>query len=157
MARRAARAGEVRGTRRPGSARAATGGCGPVRRRVRLRRRPAGRAGERGGATICLLAVGLVFVVVGLFGAAVASARAARQQARVAADFAALGGAGRALDGAEVACGRATEIAAANGGRLVSCRLDGLDVLVTAQVTVAPLPGLTRVARVSARAGPVRG
>lgn len=116
-----------------------------------------GPAKERGGATICLLAVGLVFVVVGLFGAAVASARAARQQARVAADFAALAGAGRVLDGRPTACGRATEIAAANGGRLVGCRLDGLDVLVTAEVTVAPLPGLTRVATVSARAGPVRG
>ncbi|MGS2615659.1 Rv3654c family TadE-like protein [Micromonospora sp. LZ34] len=131
---------------------------GTARRRAGpVRHRAGGPAGERGGATICLLAVGLVFVVVGLFGAAVASARAARQQARVAADFAALAGAGRVLDGHPTACGRATEIAAANGGRLVGCRLDGLDVLVTAEVTVAPLPGLTRVATASARAGPVRG
>ncbi|MDO3701598.1 flp pilus-assembly TadE/G-like family protein [Micromonospora sp. C28SCA-DRY-2] len=122
-----------------------------------LRRGPGGRAGERGGATICLLAVGLVFVVVGVFGAAVTSARAARQQARAAADFAALAGAARALGGTTAACGHAAEIAAANGGHLVGCRLDGLDVLVTAEVTVAPLPGLTRVVRVSARAGPVRG
>ena len=41
----------------------------------------------------------LVFVLVGLFGAAVGAARTARQQARVAADFGALAGAGRALGG----------------------------------------------------------
>ncbi|WP_434971474.1 Rv3654c family TadE-like protein [Micromonospora peucetia] len=115
------------------------------------------RTGERGGATVCLLAVGLAFVTVGLFGAAVGAARTARQQARVAADFGALAGAGQALVGESVACGRAAEIIAANGGRLLGCRLDGLDVLVTAEVAVTPLPGLARVATVSARAGPVRG
>lgn len=116
-----------------------------------------GAGGERGGATVCLLAVGLVFVVVGLFGAAVGGARTARQQARVAADLGALAGAGQALQGEPAACGRAAEIAAANGGSLLACRLDGLDVLVTAEVTVIPLPGLSRVATATARAGPVRG
>ncbi|MGK5671490.1 Rv3654c family TadE-like protein [Micromonospora sp. URMC 106] len=116
-----------------------------------------GTGGERGGATVCLLAVGLVFVVVGLFGAAVGAARTARQQARVAADLGALAGAGQALHGEPAACGRAAEIAAANGGSLLACRLDGLDVLVTAEVAVTPLPGLSRVATATARAGPVRG
>jgi secretion/DNA translocation related TadE-like protein len=114
------------------------------------------RAPDRGGATICLLAVGLVYVLVGLFGAALGAARVARQQARVAADFGALAGAGRALDGA-AACRRAGEVAGANGGRLVACRLDGLEILVTAEVTVAPLPWLTRTATATSRAGPVRG
>jgi secretion/DNA translocation related TadE-like protein len=99
----------------------------------------------------------LVYVVVGLFGAAVGAARVARQQARVAADFGALAAAGRALDGDSVACRRAGEFAGANGGRLVGCRLDGLDVLVTVEVTVSPMPWLTRTARVTSRAGPVRG
>ncbi|SBT54023.1 Rv3654c family TadE-like protein [Micromonospora narathiwatensis] len=114
-------------------------------------------ATDRGGATVCLLAVGLVFVLVGLFGAALGAARTARQQARNAADFGALAGAGRALDSEDVACGRADELARANGGRLVACRLDGLDVVVTAEVRVAPLPGLVRTATATARAGPVRG
>ncbi|SCL57612.1 helicase/secretion neighborhood TadE-like protein [Micromonospora citrea] len=114
-------------------------------------------AGERGGATICLLAVGLVFVLVGLFGAAVGAAQTARQQARVVADLGALAGAGQALQGEPTACRRAAEIAAANGGSLLACRLDGLDVLVTAEVAVTPLPGLARVATATARAGPVRG
>ncbi|MFI1195797.1 Rv3654c family TadE-like protein [Micromonospora sp. NPDC020750] len=114
------------------------------------------RDGERGGATVCLLAVGLVFVVVGLFGAAVGAARVARQQARVAADFGALAGAGRALAGDPVACASADEVVRANGARLAGCRLDGLDAVVTAEVTVSPVPGLTRVATVTSRAGPVR-
>ncbi|MGN9763618.1 Rv3654c family TadE-like protein [Micromonospora sp. SD12] len=114
-------------------------------------------AGDRGGATVCLLAVGLAFVMVGLFGAAVGAARTARQQARVAADLGALAGAGQALLGEPAACGRAVEIAGANGGRLLACRLDGLDLLVTAEVAVTPLPGLARAATASARAGPVRG
>ncbi|MEH0971964.1 Rv3654c family TadE-like protein [Micromonospora sp. CPCC 205546] len=116
-----------------------------------------GSAGERGGATVCLLAVGLVFVLVGSFGAAVGAARVARQQARVAADLGALAGAGRGLWGEAAACGRAADIAAANGGRLLACRLDGLDVLVTVEVAVNPLPRVARVATASARAGPVRG
>ncbi|MEV0425293.1 Rv3654c family TadE-like protein [Micromonospora sp. NPDC050495] len=115
------------------------------------------RAAERGGATLCLLAVGLVFVLIGLFGAAVGAARLARQQARVAADFGALAGAGQVLDGDVVACARAGEVTRANGGRLMACRLDGLDVLITAQVEVSPLPGLRRTATVTSRAGPIRG
>jgi hypothetical protein len=35
--------------------------------------------------------------------------------------------------------------------------VDGLDVEVTVEVGVAPMPGLTRVAQATARAGPVRG
>ncbi|MEU3452461.1 Rv3654c family TadE-like protein [Micromonospora sp. NPDC006766] len=115
------------------------------------------RAADRGGATVLLLAVGLVFVLVGLFGAALGSARVARQQARNAADFGALAGAGRALEGDGAACGRADELVRANGGRLVACRLDGLDAVVTAEVGVSPLPGLVRTATVTSRAGPVRG
>ncbi|WP_233562916.1 Rv3654c family TadE-like protein [Micromonospora musae] len=112
---------------------------------------------ERGGASVCLLVVGLALVLAGMFGAAVGAARAARQQAAVAADFGALAGAGRALDGDEAACSAAAEIAGRNGGRLLVCRLDDLDVLVTAEVSVTVLPGLTRVATASARAGPLRG
>ncbi|MET8906393.1 Rv3654c family TadE-like protein [Micromonospora sp. NPDC004551] len=112
---------------------------------------------DRGGATVCLLAVGLVLVLVGLLGAGLGAARCARHQARNAADFGALAGAARALEGAEAACGRAADLAAANGGRLTACRLDGLDVVVTTEVTVAPLPWLTRAATATSRAGPARG
>ncbi|SBT50920.1 Rv3654c family TadE-like protein [Micromonospora auratinigra] len=112
---------------------------------------------ERGGATVCLLAVGLVYLLVALFGAALGATRVARQQARVAADFGALAGAGRTLDGETAACRRAGEFAAANGARMAACRTEGLDVLVTAEVTVSPVPWLSRTATATSRAGPVRG
>lgn len=111
---------------------------------------------ERGSASLWLLAVGLVLVAAGLAGAAVGAARVARHEAHVAADFGALAGAARILDGPQAACAQAATIVLANEGRLATCTVDGLDVIVTAEVTVEPLPGLTRVARVSARAGPVR-
>ena len=120
-------------------------------------RRPRhGAAVDRGGATILLLAVGIAFVVFGTAGAAIGAARVARQQAGVAADLGALAGAGDAVLGAPAACEAAGAIVTDNGGRLVDCRLDGLDILVTAQVAATPLPGLTRVATARARAGPVR-
>ncbi|MGC4833142.1 Rv3654c family TadE-like protein [Micromonospora vinacea] len=112
---------------------------------------------QRGGATVLLLAMGLVFVVFGTFGAAIVAAGMARQRAAVAADLGALAGAARALDGDAVACASASDLAGRNDGRLVGCHLDGLDVLVTVEVAFTPLPGLTRVAAASARAGPVRG
>ncbi|MEU8161295.1 Rv3654c family TadE-like protein [Micromonospora parva] len=121
---------------------------GPVARR---------RDRQRGGATILLLAMGLVFVLFGTFGAAIVAAGMASQRAAVAADLGALAGAARALDGDAVACASASDLAGRNDGRLVSCHLDGLDVLVTVEVAFTPLPGLTRVAAASARAGPVRG
>ncbi|MEU1237866.1 Rv3654c family TadE-like protein [Micromonospora aurantiaca] len=111
---------------------------------------------DRGGATVCLLAIGMVFVLVGVFGAGLGAARCARHQARNAADFGALAGAVQVLDGAGVACARAADLVSANGGRMTGCRADGLDLIVTAQVRVAPLPGLTRDAVATSRAGPAR-
>ncbi len=133
------------------------GGRGRVWVPVRRGGRGRGGAAERGGATICVLAVGLVIVLVGLFGAALGAARTARQQARVAADFGALAGAARALGGEATACAVAGELTGANGARLAACRLDGLDVLVTTEVEVTPLPWLTRTVTATSRAGPVRG
>lgn len=104
-----------------------------------------------------LLAMGLVFVVFGTFGAAVVSAGMAKQRAAVAADLGALAGAARVFDGDAAVCASASDIAGRNDGRLVGCHLDGLDVLVTVEVAFTPLPGLTRVAAATARAGPVRG
>jgi secretion/DNA translocation related TadE-like protein len=112
-------------------------------------------ASDRGAASVWVLAVGLVLVAAGLAGAAVGAVRLARQRAVVAADLAALAGAARAVDGTAVACGRAGEFAAHNGARLVSCTLDGLDLVVTVELTATPLPGLTRRIPAAARAGPV--
>ncbi len=111
---------------------------------------------DRGAASLWVLAIGLTLVAAGVVGAAVGAARVARHEARAAADFGALAGAMRAIEGAGAACGRATELVAANGGRLVGCRLDGLDLVVSVEVAVTPLPGLSRRAAATSRAGPVR-
>jgi secretion/DNA translocation related TadE-like protein len=102
---------------------------------------------DRGSASIWLLAVGFVVVAVGIGAALVGVALTDRHRARVAADLGALAGARYAVDGTGPACERAGRIVAANGGWLVECRLDGLDLVVTAQVGPA---------RAAARAGPVR-
>jgi secretion/DNA translocation related TadE-like protein len=110
---------------------------------------------DRGAASLFVLALGLVLVAAGLAGAAVGAARVGRHQARLAADLGALAGAVRVTEGESAACGRAAELVAANNARMTSCRVDGLDLVVTAEVTVTPLPGLVRAATAAARAGPV--
>nr|BFE77179.1 hypothetical protein GCM10020092_104800 [Actinoplanes digitatis] len=79
----------------------------------------------------------------------------AEHVARTAADLGALAGAVRAVEGREAACGRAAQFVAANGGRLTSCHLQGLDIVIEVEVAVTPLPGLTRRATAAARAGPI--
>ena len=110
---------------------------------------------DRGAATVFLLATGLVLVAGGIAGAAVGAARVGRHQARAAADLGALAGALRAAEGPEAACARAAQFVSANRGRAISCRLDGWDIVVSAEVTVTPLPGMTRHAEAAARAGPI--
>ena len=116
--------------------------------------RDCGGRQELGSATVWVLAVGLVFAVLASAVAVVGASLVAGHRAQSAADLAALGGALLALDGEQAACARAAEIASLNGARLESCRLDGLDVIVT--VTVATgLAGKADAVRASARAGPV--
>ena len=114
-----------------------------------------GRERDRGAASIFVLAVGLVLVAAGIAGAAVGAARVGRHQARTAADLGALAGAGRAVEGPAAACERARQLAFANLARLTSCQVAGLEIVIEVQVTVTPLPGLTRYASAAARAGPV--
>jgi len=109
---------------------------------------------DRGSASLWVLAVGLVLVAAGAAGAAVGSARVARHEARVAADLGALAGAMRVIEGEPAACARAAELVVANHGRLASCRVDGLDLVVRVEVTVHPLRGAVRTASAAARAGP---
>jgi secretion/DNA translocation related TadE-like protein len=120
--------------------------CGPVRSRT---------ARDRGAASLLVLAIGLTLVGAGVAGAAIGAARVGRHQARVAADLGALAGAARVIEGESVACSRAAEFVTANKARLASCHTEGLDLIVVAEVTVTPLPGLVRHASAAARAGPL--
>ncbi|MEV8504321.1 Rv3654c family TadE-like protein [Actinoplanes sp. NPDC051475] len=112
---------------------------------------------DRGAGSVFVLAVGLVLVAGGVAGAAVGAARVGRHHARTAADLGALAGAVRAIEGLQPACGRAADLVSANGGRMVSCRLEGLEIVVEVVTPVTPLPGLTMQAKAAARAGPVEG
>jgi secretion/DNA translocation related TadE-like protein len=109
---------------------------------------------ERGSATVWVLAVGLLIVVVALASAAAGAAAVARHRAQSAADLGALAGAIRVIDGPVTACVQARTIATANGARLVACRLDGFDVIVTVEVVPSGVAAVAGVATASARAGP---
>lgn len=105
-----------------------------------------------------MLVLAVCAVVLSLFvwGVWLGAATAARQQAQAAADAGALAAAGQAWKGTVGACAQAGRLVAANHGRLVSCALDGLDALVTAEVTT-PVVSRFGAAQARARAGPVRG
>jgi secretion/DNA translocation related TadE-like protein len=108
---------------------------------------------DRGSASILALGVALVVL---LFAGGVAMAggvTVARHRAETAADLGALAGAVHAADGEPAACVEAERVVHANGATLLGCRLDALDVTVTAAVQV---PGGWGTASASARAGPLR-
>ncbi|WP_265443183.1 Rv3654c family TadE-like protein [Flexivirga meconopsidis] len=116
--------------------------------------RAACRPGDRGSATVLVIAaIGVVLTC--LLGAlALLSAVTASHRARAVADLAALAGAGVLLDplDARSACAVAASVASANRGHLTSCAESGDEVTVS--VTVTPSwPGLP-AANARARAGP---
>ncbi|GAA0524341.1 flp pilus-assembly TadE/G-like family protein [Paractinoplanes ferrugineus] len=111
--------------------------------------------GDRGAATVFVLAVGLALVAAGLAVASIGTARVGRHQAHSAADLGALAGAQEAIYGEPAACTRAAQFVTANGGDMTFCVVDGLEIVVRAEVTVRPMPGMTRHAEAAARAGPV--
>lgn len=97
------------------------------------------------------LMVGLLIVVTGVC-VRLGGAMLARQQAETSADLGALAGAAAVLQGSDAACGKAARVVVANRGRLISCSVAGLDVLVEAEV---PVPTFGGTASARARAGPV--
>jgi secretion/DNA translocation related TadE-like protein len=111
---------------------------------------------DRGSASVWLLAVGLVLLGAGLAAASTGAAHVAHHRAQAAADLGALAGAVRTVDGGQTACDRARAVVAANQAQMVACRVDGLDLAVTAQVATAGIGGLGGVATATARAGPLR-
>jgi secretion/DNA translocation related TadE-like protein len=66
-----------------------------------------------------------------------------------------LAGAAEAVFGEAAACGRAGQFVTANGGRITSCTVDGLEIVVRVEMRVRPMRGLIRHAEAVARAGPV--
>ncbi len=92
------------------------------------------RQGERGAATLLALALTGVLVLVGAALGVAGAMVHAHRVAQSAADLAALAGAQARGRGGD-ACAAAGTVAAANGARVDSCAVEGLDVRL--QVTVA--------------------
>ncbi len=106
------------------------------------------RSGERGAATVLLVAMLALVVAVASAAAAIARVASARVRVSTAADLAALAAA-RAGD-----CSVAAAVAAANGATSDQCLLDGPDAQVRAVMTVRLLPGRQLQLTALARAGP---
>jgi secretion/DNA translocation related TadE-like protein len=118
------------------------------------RDRPAGLAGDRGSVTVlAATAIGVTVLLLAV-GVALGATVAARHRAEHAADLAALGAAADAVSGRDLGCGRARELAAANGARLQDCRWSGWEVEVRVAVTCHCLPSVADTVVGRARAGP---
>lgn len=111
--------------------------------------------GDRGSASVYVLAAAAVVLLAGMAASVVGSAVVARHRAGAAADLGALAAASSAPRGSGSACAVAQRVVRANGGRLAGCQLVGADVIVTAAVTPAILGDEWGEARVTARAGPM--
>ena len=108
----------------------------------------------RGSASILLLGIGLCLILVAAAISGGLLAVEARHRAQIGADAAALAGAMRAVEGRDVACARATELARVNGTTLTACRLSGLDLTVRVSAPVPDVLSRWGCALAAARAGP---
>jgi len=110
--------------------------------------------GERGSATVLVLAMAALLALVAVLLSALGAVAVTRHRAASTADLAALAAADVAVRGADVACAAAARAAVRGAAELQDCRVDG-DVV---EVVVVQRPGgvLGRLgaARAVARAGP---
>jgi secretion/DNA translocation related TadE-like protein len=117
---------------------------------------PGERCGERGSVSVVTAALLLITVVLALGCVDVFRVLSAKDRAQTAADAAALAAAQELVLPSEGSPGEvATEYAADNGARLVSCRCDAgsTDAVVTVERTVSlPFLGGRRTVRATARA-----
>lgn len=106
--------------------------------------------GERGAATVLVVAMAgvLMFVMTGL--AAAGGLVTAQRRAQAAADLTALAGAAHLDD----ACARARVVAVANTATLDTCLVDGDDVRITVSVPGPQVPWRDVRVSADARAGP---
>ncbi len=113
-------------------------------------------AGERGSATVWVVALAGVLAAIGVAAVLGGAAVGGRHRPTTAADLAALAAAEHAVRGDPGACAAAGEVAGANGARLTACTVGDaavVDVAVAVPVRLGPL-GVSR-AGARARAGPV--
>ncbi|WP_075299049.1 MULTISPECIES: Rv3654c family TadE-like protein [unclassified Pseudonocardia] len=112
------------------------------------------RHDDTGVASVWAAIAAAVLLLVGAVGVDVAAAVRARHVAAAAADLSALAAAGRSVEGTEIACRVAADLAARNGAEVAACHLDGWDALVEARVRWSGLLPIGGPATARARAGP---
>lgn len=110
--------------------------------------------GDRGAGAALVLAVTALLLLVAATAATLVAVAVARQRAAAVADLAALAAAAHALDGPVAACVWAGRTSAADGGRLLTCVLDGDVADVTVEVRPPGPLGRLGAATSRARAGP---
>ncbi len=112
------------------------------------------RGGERGAATVWVVALLALVWMVAMAVVHAGAARVARHQAQSAADLSALAAAGVAYFGPTEACRRAEVVAEANSARIESCSVaDGVAELMLSVHLELPILGVREVPAM-ARAGP---
>ncbi|WP_312032661.1 Rv3654c family TadE-like protein [Nocardia coubleae] len=128
--------------------------CGSPSRN-RWRNRSAASCGDQGGATAfaCIALAGLICstLMVGQVGAVVV----ARHRVQAAADLGALAAAGALVEGAEVGCAEADDVARRMGARVSRCEVEQWDAVVTVERQVGLGVFGVRSVVGAARAGPV--
>jgi secretion/DNA translocation related TadE-like protein len=109
---------------------------------------------DRGSVSVVMFGVVSAVLIMTVSGLLLASAVVASHRARAAADLAALAAAGVLMRGEPVneACQFATQVAAANHGRMTVCIASGMEVRLTVAVPAA-LRGVG-IATARSRAGP---
>jgi secretion/DNA translocation related TadE-like protein len=107
---------------------------------------------DRGSATVWVAMASTTMCAVFAVVLALGQVVVARHRAGAAADLAALAAADHALRGPVDSCGRAAEVAAAQGAELVRCVMAGEIADVTARIRFGPYAPAVR-----ARAGPPPG
>ena len=127
-----------------------TGKCAGTRAGI------AAAGGDRGFASVMVLAAGAVVVAIATTAMLAGAATIARHQAQSAADFGALAGAARAELQPDEACAAAQEVVEANHATMSACHLDGITLVVTATVDVTDAPPGIGPATAIARASPVQ-
>jgi secretion/DNA translocation related TadE-like protein len=108
---------------------------------------------EEGSSTVLVLGFVTVLLLLGGLVASLAALTVTRHQAEAAADLAALAAAGKAFEGETAACAAARRVAAAQHGRVLSCRLEGLDARVEVGVRAPGRLGELGLVRGRAKAG----
>lgn len=110
---------------------------------------------DEGSATVYVSLLAVLVTVVGAVALVLGRVAVHRARAAAAADLAALAAAGRQQRGADVACRRAAEIAAAHGAGLESCVWAGPVVKVRVRLEVTGMLWLSDGSvHAESRAGP---